>query len=492
MEMLRRRIGDFYVVEQIGAGGMSNVYLALNPRTREKRAIKVLAKRATASPVSYARFLREIDIIRGLSHRNIVKILDSGGLEDCYYYSMEYMRAGSLARRLTRGKMTLGEALEIFASICSGMAYAHHKGIIHRDLKPANILIGASGTPMVSDFGIAKALNGRRTTLTKSNEIMGSIAYLSPEQRLNTKHVDHRSDVYALGAILYEMVMGFPPLGKFPLPCETQPEFPRAVQAILEKCLAIHPDDRYENAGCLLKDVEGYVGQGSATPPQTAAARPCSDNSGAVERSAHKMDRIEHWLHTLRSGTTRERLAVVREMVETMNAHETKAILKLYPTEADRVRWGLIRVLGELKIVGATQLLLRELKNPYQRECAIEALGRIGAGEAFNPIRRFVIENPNSAMTALVPLARTGKQRAIKYLRQYASHEMAVLREEATRALASIRTPESLQVLNERLAEEKDERVRAALLESIRSIETGLLGARSTRDTEILSGAKPA
>lgn len=484
--MLRRRIGDFYIVEQIGAGGMSNVYLALNPRTHEKRAIKVLSRKATTSAVSYARFLREIDIIRGLSHPNIVKILDSGTLEDCYYYAMEYMRAGSLAQRLTSGRIMLREAVDLFASICCGMAHAHDKGIVHRDLKPANILIGASGAPMISDFGIAKALNGNRPTLTKSNEIMGSIAYLSPEQRLNTKRVDQRSDVYALGALLYEMLMGFPPLGKFPWPRETQPEFPLTLQAILEKCLAIHPADRYENAGCLLKEIQRYIGQASTAQLRSPEGS-SEQNHEVVAGSCEHEDRLGAWLDTMRSGTTRQRQAVVRQMVEKLNAHDIKALLKRYPAEEDRVRWGLMRIFGDLRVAAATELLLRELKNPYQRECAIEALGKIGADEAFDPICRFLMENPNSAITALVPLARTGRERAIDYLRQYANHDMAVLREEAARALGLIAMPESLQVLNQVLAEEKDARVRAALLKSIRSVETNLPESRATKDTEILS-----
>jgi len=483
--MLRRRIGDFYVVEQIGAGGMSNVFLALNPKTREKRAIKVLSRRATTSPVSYARFLREIEIIRGLSHPNIVKILDSGVLEDCYYYAMEYMRAGSLAQRLAIGRMTLREAVEMFASICRGMAHAHDKGIVHRDLKPANVLIDSSGAPMISDFGIAKALNGSRPTLTKSGEIMGSLAYLSPEQRLNTKRVDHRSDVYALGALLYEMVMGFPPLGKFPWPCETQLEFPVRLQAILEKCLAIHPADRYENAGCLLREIQQYIGE----PGAIRLPSPDADSGSheRIEASSRNDDRIGPWLETLRTGTTRQRLAAVREMVEKLSQRDIRALLTLYADQKDRVRWDLMRIFGDLRVAAATELLIRELNNPYQRECAIEALGSIGSGEAFDPIRRFLVENPNSAMTALVPLARTGGPRAIDCLREYANHDMTVVREEAARALGSIATPESLQILNQRLAEEKDSRVRAVLRKSIRSIETNLPDSQSATDTEILS-----
>jgi tRNA A-37 threonylcarbamoyl transferase component Bud32 len=474
MDYLRRKIGAFYLTELVGQGGMSHVYLAVNPRTREKRAAKILAKRATASPISYARFLREIEIIRTLSHPHIVKILDSGILEDCYYYMMELMTGGSLARRLTRGRIPLKETVELFAVVCSAMAHAHEKGIIHRDLKPSNILLNDAGAPMISDFGIAKSIGGEDTALTRSNEILGTIAYLAPEQRFNTKRVDRRADVYALGAILYEMLMGFPPLGKFPWPRETQTGFPENLHTILEKCLALNPDDRYLQAGSLLTDIE--QSQEGGTKALFAAQTPSRETPkpAANMAEAPKLDRLECWFQVLRTGTTKERLAIVREMVEQVQPGEAKAILKLFPTEEDRVRWGLIRVLGDLKITAATPMIINELKNPYHRECAIEALGKIGSDQAFNPLREFLAQNPESATIALMPLARTGRQRSLKCLRSYLSNEMATLREAAIHAMATVETPECLRILKEHAPKERDDRARNALQQSIRSLEAAI------------------
>lgn len=474
MDYLRRKIGTFYLTELIGQGGMSHVYLAVNPRTKEKRAAKILPKRATASPVSYARFLREIEIIRALSHPHIVKILDSGVLEDCYYYMMELMTGGSLARRLARGRMPLEEAVPLFADVCSAMAHAHDKGIIHRDLKPSNVLLNDAGLPMISDFGIAKNIDGEHTALTRSNEILGTIAYLAPEQRFNTKRVDRRADVYALGSILYEMIMGFPPLGKFPWPRETRTDFPGGLHEILERCLALNPDDRYLHAGFLFADVEQYQ-QGRAEG-QPAAAPPSCEIPGSTTdmEETPKLDRLEAWFQILRTGTTKERLEIVREMVERVVPREAKAILKLFAIEEDRVRWGLIRVLGELKVIAATPMIINELKNPYHRECAIEALGKIGSDEAFNPLSAFLSQNPESAMITLMPLARTGKQRALKCLRSYLSNEMATLREAAIRAMAAVETPECLRILKEHAPKERDDRARKALQLSIRSLETAI------------------
>jgi hypothetical protein len=479
MSMLRRKINGFYLVERVGSGGMSEVFLGLNPRTREKRAYKVLGKCATMSPSTYARFLREIDIIRSLSHPGIIKILDNGVLEECYYYSMEFMPGGNLNRRLDRGKIPIANALELFLPVCSAMAYAHEKGVIHRDLKPSNILLSKDGIPVVSDFGIAKLLTFEKTTLTRSGEILGTIAYLAPEQRFSSKKVNRRADVYALGAILYEMLMGFAPLGKFPRPTEVRSDFPEVLQSILEKCLAIDPENRFEHAGQLQMEFEKFSGLTSLakkvdTSTNTIANRAfyLTDDYNTVPA---KTDRIESWFHVLRTGTTRERLAVVREMVDQITPGEAKAIIKIYPEEGDRVRWGLIRVLGELRIEAAAPLIISDLRSAFHTECAIEALGKIGSEEAYNVIREYVTEHPESAIIALLPLARTGKQKATKYLQRYLSHEMAVLRHAAVQALAIIKTVESLQVLKEQLCNERDEKVRSSLFQAVHSLQAVLL-----------------
>jgi serine/threonine protein kinase len=476
MSMLRKKIHDFYLVEQIGAGGMSEVFLGLNPRTREKRAFKILGKSATLWPGAYARFLREVEIIRSLSHPGIIKILDNGVLDECYFYSMEYMPGGNLTRIMQRGKPSLESTAQIFLQICEAMAYAHENGIIHRDLKPANILLSADGKPVVSDFGIAKILDDEHPPLTVSGEILGTIAYLAPEQRFNTKRVNQRADIYALGALCYEMLMGFPPLGKFPRPREINPDFPEGLQSIIEKCLAIRPEDRFENAGLLEIELEKCLNvvprkkRESAGDVTAKMLLSLEENPSVSE----KLDRIESWFRVLRTGTTRERLAVVREMVDKLASTEAKAILKLYPQEGDRVRWGLIKVLGELKIQAATPLILSDLKSPFHTECAIEALGKIGLEESYNALLAYVIEHPESSLIALVPLANTGKKRAVKFLRQFLGNEMSVLRQAAVRALAYVGSEECLQALKDQLCIECDEKVRLSILQAVHSLESAL------------------
>jgi hypothetical protein len=494
MSMLRKKIGNFYLVERLGSGGMSEVFLGINPKTREKRAFKIMGMRASMHASSYVRFQREVQIIRGLAHPSIIRIMDNGVLDDTYYYSMEYMPGGNLNRRIERGRIPISEAVGLFAPICAAMAYSHEQAIIHRDLKPSNILLNADGGPVVSDFGIAKALDSSKTSLTQSGEILGTIAYLAPEQRFNTKKVNRRADVYALGAIFYEMLMGFPPLGKFPWPREVQPDFPESLQTLLEKCLVLDPENRLEHAGLLMLEFEKcpeFKGEKTGNLTIESSARKFSAIESA-ELAPTKTDRIESWFHVLRTGTTRERLATVREMIDKITPAEAKAILKIYPEEADRVRWGIIRVLGELKIEAATALILRDMSSPLHTECAIEALGKIGSDEAYNEIRKYVIAHPEIAMIAMLPMAKTGKQRAVKDLCIYLNHEMAVLRQAAVQALASIASMESLSLLKKRMSVEHDEKVRASLFQAVRSIQEILKSGieEATHDSETIYGMR--
>ena len=488
MDMLRKRLGEYYIVEHLGSGGMAHVYLALNPRTKDKRAVKVMIKRATTSPVAYARFLREVEIIRGLVHPHIIRITDSGVLDDCYYYVMDYMPGGSLAHKLARSRLPIKEVVRYLIGICDAMAYAHERNIIHRDLKPANILLNASGEPVVSDFGIARAIDSNYSALTKSNEVMGTIAYLAPEQRIDTKRVDRRADVYALGAILYEMIMGFPPLGKFPWPRETQPDFPKTLERIIEVCLALDPDERYSHAGLLLRDL-GRV-WGSMRDPGSAVTEEAKPE--ALERGVTKQqkmsERIDGWLQVLQSGTTRERLAMVREITEKVDARELDTLMTRFAGEKDRVRWGLIQVFGELRISAACALLLPELDIPLHRECAIEALGKIGTEQAFEPILNYLNRHREAATTALLPLALTGKERAIPHLEGYLSSPLASLRSATVRAIAAIASPQSLSLLKEHLPAEADEKVRSAIRQSIQALQVILFnpGTESKQETEIL------
>ena len=471
------------------------MYLGIHPKTREKRAFKIFGTLPFTGPSAYANFMREVDAVRALSHPGIIRILDHGGLEDCCFYAMEHMTGGDLNRRIEHGRMPADEAVSLFLPVCAAIACAHDCGVMHRNLKPSNILFNDQGAPVVSDFGITRVLQFEMTPAVFSGEILGTIAYLAPEQRFNSKKVNRRADVYALGAILYEMLMGFAPLGNFPKPSAVLPGFAEPLQDILSKCLATDPEQRFDHAGQLQDELERCSNQrlhGTRIPNPAAVPETKTIAIGdLVGMPSVKSDRIESWFGVLRTGTTRDRLAVVREMVDRILPSEAKTIVKLYPEEGDRVRWGLIRVLGELKIEGASAMIMNDLRNSFHTECAIEALGKIGSDDAFTGIRDYIAEHPESAIIGLLPLARTGKRRAIQFIQNYLSHEKVDLRQAAVRALASIRSADSLQALKQRLCVECDESVKAALFQAVHSLQALLLpDVRSIQKAENLPVAR--
>jgi tRNA A-37 threonylcarbamoyl transferase component Bud32 len=469
MGMLRRKVGSLTLMAKLGEGGMSEVWLGLNARTRQQRAVKIVLKRAAKLAASHARFRREIDIVRKLSHPRIVRLYESGELEDCYFYVMDFIDGGSLAQKLAAHRLSLPDSFCILQDVCEAMCHAHSEGVVHRDLKPGNILLDRVGRAFVSDFGIAKALSSDSTNLTRSNEVMGTVAYLAPEQRINAKSVDRRADVFAIGALFYEMLMGFPPLGRFPWPAESQPSFPEQAQRILEKCLALNPDERYRDACELLAAVRQCRRQ-AADPgnpdPDTAAVDDCRGAAGAAPAG-----RLEQWLQTLRSGTTNERLAAVKEMTGLATSGEIDEILGNYRGYDEKVRWGLIRLLGNRRLTPALTMIAGDLDVPFLKECALEALGKIGAENSFDTLRSFLETHADIAFLALTPLAQTGRQRAVPLLFGYLDSETSSLRKAAIRALAQTESNEALQSLKQRLPEERDDSTRALIRASMRQLE---------------------
>lgn len=475
--MLRKKIGNFYLVQNLGSGAAADVFLAINPRTRGKCVYKVFGRRAVKRIPSYTRFLRDVDQIRRLDHPGIVKIFDSGIFEDGCYYSMEYFPKGSVNRLLARGKMDVDAAVRLMTGICGAVAHAHARGIAHGNLKPSNIFFNPAGEPVVADFGFGAGFEYEGGGPAGAGAILGKIGYHAPERRCEAQSPSQRADVYSLGAIFYELLMGFPPLGEFPWPADVQLDFPEPLQSILEKCLAPRPEDRYENAGSLhlaLARCLACAG-GRENGIEDAAAGNGFAEAEDLVMPRTKTDRIEAWFRILRTGTAKERLATVREMVEKIEPGEVRAVLKLYSEESDRVRWGLIRVLGELKIQSATPLILNDLANPFHTECALEALGKIGSDEAYNAIRSYVTEHPENAAKAMLPLARTGKQKGIRYLRRYLNSENTALRQAAVQALATVASEECLRALKEHLCVEKDEKVRSSLFQAVHAIQSALL-----------------
>lgn len=281
---LRQATGSRYRVQRrLGAGGMASVYLAEHAQLRRMVAIKVLHAHLAKDAEMVERFRREARAASQLVHPNIVPIIDSGESAGVVFTVMPYLAGGSLADRIALGPRGAAEVASVVAQAASALDYAHRRGVVHRDVKPDNVLFDEDGHALVTDFGIAEARSQGR--LTASGRAMGTPHYMSPEQAM-AKLVDGRSDVYALGILMYEALVGVPPFDgpdgfavgykqvhEAPVPPQqVNSEIPVALAEIVMRCLQKSPSDRYARANDLADALIQFLG--------------AADNGGGARRDA--------------------------------------------------------------------------------------------------------------------------------------------------------------------------------------------------------------
>ncbi len=247
--------GPYKVTGMLGKGGMGVVYKG--QRGDEVVAIKVMTDKHAAKPNLVKRFLREFKICEMLDHPNIARAIGAAKENEQIFFVMEFVPGTNLDDMIEAGNIALGDALDVVRQACVGLAHAHDNGVVHRDIKPANIIVRDDGVVSIIDFGIAHRDEEGVKSVTQEGAVMGTPYYMSPEQSKNLADTDHRTDIYAVGICLYEMISGRTPSGLL-----SPDAVPEGLGRIIGKATSYHRDKRYASMHELVADIDVYLAQG--------------------------------------------------------------------------------------------------------------------------------------------------------------------------------------------------------------------------------------
>lgn len=361
-DLIGRQLGQFEILDEIGRGGMATVYRARQKSVNRTVAIKVLPRALLHDPSFYERFTREVDVIAHLEHPHILPIYDYGEADGIPYIAMRYLAGGSMAQLIRRGLPPIESLIRPMTQIAQALDYAHQQGIIHRDLKPGNILLDENGNAYLTDFGIARVINSNLT----GSAIIGTPAYMSPEQA-NGLPLDARSDVYALGIVLFEMITGREPFEAetpvalllkhinepMPSPRLHRAGVPSAVERVIYRATAKTPEDRFSSAG-ELASAFAHAARQPATQPGFDAPVP-DDQPTIVEPGSGRLTppRITPHQPTAPAGSS----APTYMGDDAVNAFVESAASALPPTAPRRSRLPVV-VGGLLALIAVIALVL--------------------------------------------------------------------------------------------------------------------------------------
>jgi tetratricopeptide (TPR) repeat protein/predicted Ser/Thr protein kinase len=371
-------IGKYQIQRVLGRGGMGTVYEALDPLINRKVAVKTMIPGLVENPELRTRFLREAQAAGGLRHRNIVTVYDLGEDKGQPYIAMEFIEGTDL-EKVIQAKEPRGLAwkLDVLHQICEGLAYAHKNGIVHRDVKPANVRVTHDGDVKIMDFGIAQL---QSSTMTKSGLVLGTVHYMSPEQ-IEGQKVDHRADVFSVGAIAYELISGQRPFDGESLTAvmfrvmneapDTKPlatEYSPALDGVILKALARDVNARYQSLDDMATDLEAVLRQAGVE------RAPAAD-----DRSARVTRLIEEGQKLLAKGDPEPALALAREALaavptdpgarELLRVAEGEALGRRVEREISEIKNAMQRARAEGQLQKALSFSRRLLElNPDDKE----------------------------------------------------------------------------------------------------------------------------
>ncbi len=297
---------EYEVLEVLGQGGMGVVYKARQRKLDRLVALKVLPHALGADPAFAERFAREARTLARLQHPHIVGLHEFGEVADYYFLVMEYVDGVTLRQLMRGGELTSREALAIVPQICDALQYAHDAGVVHRDIKPENVLLDRAGRVKVADFGLAKLVQRGEAdfTLTGTDQVMGTLHYMAPEQYKTPQDVDHRADIFSLGVVFFEMLTGELPVGRFANPSES-PDLDDRIDDIVMRALERERELRYQKASDVKADVRTFVAvgaeplhgsDGAPTVPADASPATLAQHWQRYRRRAKDGRRISRWV----------------------------------------------------------------------------------------------------------------------------------------------------------------------------------------------------
>lgn len=420
-------------IREIGRGGMATVYLGRRLADQRLVAIKILNREIAGDREYVRRFFREASLMARLHHPNIVEVLESHYEGGEGTIVTEYVDGGDLRRVLLEGHLSLPQLLAIMERVVAALDHAHGQGVVHRDIKPSNILLTRAFEPKVCDFGIATALWGQNTQLTRTDEVLGTMDYIAPEQRESARTVDGRADLYSIGVILYQLITGRKPAGAFSPPREVVAGIAAPLSHLVMKCLAPSPEDRFRSAATLRGELQAVLAAGAVVSPgsETPAGR-SQEPEGATVAGVPPFSAL---LMDLRDGSLTRRITVRGRVLASAGAEDGPALMTLLETDDPFLRETGAEALGKLRYLPACSRLIALLGDPFVFKAAAASLGELGCAEAEKPLLAMVSRVNERSPAALIPLARMGVRRALPHIARHLKSEFSWIRETALEAL---------------------------------------------------------